>query len=47
MSAFFAAMVGWSTLAHILLYAGLALSLTAAVVYTRDAVAATRAAPSS
>jgi CDP-diacylglycerol--glycerol-3-phosphate 3-phosphatidyltransferase len=47
MSAFFAAMVGWSTLAHVLLYAGLALSLTAAAVYTRDAVTAARGAPSS
>jgi CDP-diacylglycerol--glycerol-3-phosphate 3-phosphatidyltransferase len=47
MSAFFFAMVGLSTVAHVLLYAGLALSLMAAVVYTRDAVAASRAAPSS
>ena len=47
MSAFFAAMVGWSTLAHVLLYVGLALSLAAAVFYTRDALAATRPAPSS
>jgi CDP-diacylglycerol--glycerol-3-phosphate 3-phosphatidyltransferase len=47
MSAFFAAMVGWSTLGHVLLYVGLALSLVAAVVYTRDALTATRAAPSS
>jgi CDP-diacylglycerol--glycerol-3-phosphate 3-phosphatidyltransferase len=47
MSAFFFAMVGWGTLAHVLLYAGLALSLTAAAFYTRDALVATRAAPSS
>jgi cardiolipin synthase len=47
MSAIFAAMVGLDTLAHVLFYLGLALSLMAAVVYTRDAVSATRAAPSS
>jgi cardiolipin synthase len=47
MSAIFAALVGWDTLAHVLLYAGLALSLMAAAVYTRDAAAATRGAPSS
>jgi CDP-diacylglycerol--glycerol-3-phosphate 3-phosphatidyltransferase len=47
MSAFFFAMVGWSTPAHILLYIGLALSLMAALVYTRDALAAARAVPSS
>jgi CDP-diacylglycerol--glycerol-3-phosphate 3-phosphatidyltransferase len=47
MSAIFAAMVGLDTLAHVLFYLGLALSLMAALVYTRDAVSATRAAPSS
>ncbi|HMJ36930.1 MAG TPA: CDP-alcohol phosphatidyltransferase family protein [Baekduia sp.] len=47
MSAFFFAMVGLSTLAHVLLYVGLALSLAAAAFYTRDALAATRPAPSS
>jgi cardiolipin synthase len=35
------------TLAHVLFYIGLVLALMAAVVYTRDAVSATRAAPSS
>jgi CDP-diacylglycerol--glycerol-3-phosphate 3-phosphatidyltransferase len=47
MSAFFFAMVGWGTFAEILLYVGLALSLMAAAAYTKDAVLATRAAPSS
>lgn len=47
MSAIFFAMVGLDTLAHVLFYVGLALSLMAAVVYTRDALSATRAAPSS
>jgi cardiolipin synthase len=47
MSAIFFAMAGLSTLAHVLFYVGLALSLIAAVVYTRDAVSATKAAPSS
>jgi cardiolipin synthase len=47
MSAIFFAMAGVSTLAHVLFYVGLALSLIAAVVYTRDAAAATKAAPSS
>jgi cardiolipin synthase len=47
MSAIFFAMVGLSTLAHILFYLGLALSLMAAVVYTRDGLSATRGAPSS
>jgi cardiolipin synthase len=47
MSAIFLAMCGLKTLAEILLYLGLALSLMAAIVYTRDAVRATRAAPSS
>jgi CDP-diacylglycerol--glycerol-3-phosphate 3-phosphatidyltransferase len=47
MSAIFAAMVGLDTLAHVLFYVGLALSLMAAVFYTRDALSATRAAPSS
>jgi CDP-diacylglycerol--glycerol-3-phosphate 3-phosphatidyltransferase len=47
MSAIFFAMVGLDTLAHVLFYLGLALSLMAAVVYTRDALSATRPAPSS
>jgi cardiolipin synthase len=47
MSAIFFALVGLDTVAHVLFYVGLALSLVAAVVYTRDAAAATRAAPSS
>jgi CDP-diacylglycerol--glycerol-3-phosphate 3-phosphatidyltransferase len=47
MSALFFAMVSLSTLAHVLFYFGLVLSLMAAVVYTRDALTATRAAPSS
>jgi cardiolipin synthase len=47
MSALFGAMAGLDTLAHILFYLGLALSLMAAVAYTRDALAATRTAPSS
>jgi cardiolipin synthase len=47
MSAIFFAMVGLDTVAHVLFYLGLALSLMAAVAYTRDALAATRAAPSS
>jgi CDP-diacylglycerol--glycerol-3-phosphate 3-phosphatidyltransferase len=47
MSAIFCALVGLETLAHVLFYLGLALSLMAAVAYTRDALSATRAAPSS
>jgi CDP-diacylglycerol--glycerol-3-phosphate 3-phosphatidyltransferase len=47
MSAIFFALVGLETLAHVLFYLGLALSLMAAVAYTRDALSATRAAPSS
>jgi cardiolipin synthase len=47
MSAIFFAMCGLHTLAEILIYVGLALSLMAAIMYTRDAYAATRAAPSS
>jgi cardiolipin synthase len=47
MSAIFFALVGLETVAHVLFYVGLALSLIAAAVYTRDAVSATRAAPSS
>jgi CDP-diacylglycerol--glycerol-3-phosphate 3-phosphatidyltransferase len=47
MSAIFFAMAGLDTVAHVLFYIGLALSMMAAVVYTRDALAATRAAPSS
>ncbi|MCW2986577.1 MAG: CDP-alcohol phosphatidyltransferase family protein [Conexibacter sp.] len=47
MSAIFFAMVGLDTVAHVLFYIGLALSLMAAVVYTRDALSASSAAPSS
>jgi cardiolipin synthase len=47
MGAIFCALCGLHTLAEILIYLGLALSLMAAVVYTRDAYVATRAAPSS
>jgi cardiolipin synthase (CMP-forming) len=47
MSAIFFALVGLQTTARVLFAIGLALSLVAAVVYTRDAYAATRAAPSS
>jgi CDP-diacylglycerol--glycerol-3-phosphate 3-phosphatidyltransferase len=47
MSAIFFALCGLKTFAAVLLYIGLALSLMAALVYTRDARAATRAAPSS
>ena len=47
MSAIFFALVGLDTLAHVLFYLGLALSIMAAVAYTRDALTATRAAPSS
>jgi cardiolipin synthase len=47
MSAIFFALCGLHTLAEILFYVGLALSLMAAVMYTRDAYVATRAAPSS
>jgi cardiolipin synthase len=47
MSAIFFALCGLHTLAEILIYLGLALSLMAAVMYTRDAYVATRAAPSS
>jgi CDP-diacylglycerol--glycerol-3-phosphate 3-phosphatidyltransferase len=47
MSAIFFALCGLTALGAILLYIGLALSLMAAAVYTRDALAATRAAPSS
>jgi CDP-diacylglycerol--glycerol-3-phosphate 3-phosphatidyltransferase len=47
MSSFFFAMVGLGTLAHALLYVGLALSVIAAAAYTKDAIVATRAAPSS
>jgi cardiolipin synthase len=47
MSAIFFALVGLSTVAHVLFSFGLALSLMAAVVYTRDGLAATRGAPSS
>ncbi|HEY6759032.1 MAG TPA: CDP-alcohol phosphatidyltransferase family protein [Baekduia sp.] len=47
MSAIFFALAGLDVVAHVLFYVGLALSLIAAVVYTRDALSATRAAPSS
>jgi CDP-diacylglycerol--glycerol-3-phosphate 3-phosphatidyltransferase len=47
MSAIFFALVGLETLAEVLFYLGLALSIMAAIVYTRDALSATRAAPSS
>jgi CDP-diacylglycerol--glycerol-3-phosphate 3-phosphatidyltransferase len=47
MSAIFFAMCGLHRFAEILLYVGLALSLMAAVMYTRDALTATGAAPSS
>jgi CDP-diacylglycerol--glycerol-3-phosphate 3-phosphatidyltransferase len=47
MSAIFFAMAGVDVLAHVLFYIGLALSLIAAAVYTRDALSATRGAPSS
>ena len=47
MSAIFAAMVGLQTLATVLFWIGLAMSLLAAVQYTRDALVASRAAPSS
>jgi len=47
MSAIFFAMAGVDVLAHVLFSIGLALSLIAAAVYTRDALSATRAAPSS
>jgi cardiolipin synthase (CMP-forming) len=48
MSAIFAGLVGWPVAGRWLLYAGLAMSIVAAVFYTRDAIAATRRpAPSS
>jgi cardiolipin synthase len=47
MSAIFFALAGVDVLAHVLFYVGLALSLIAAAVYTRDALSATRPAPSS
>ena len=47
MGAIFAALVGLETLAEILLYVGLAMSYIAAALYTRDALAARRPAPSS
>ena len=47
MSAIFFAMAGVDTLAHVLFYVGLALSLIAAAAYTRDALSATKPAPSS
>ncbi|HET6506356.1 MAG TPA: CDP-alcohol phosphatidyltransferase family protein [Baekduia sp.] len=47
MSSIFFALAGVDVLAHVLFYIGLALSLVAAAVYTRDALSATRAAPSS
>ncbi|HEU4976098.1 MAG TPA: CDP-alcohol phosphatidyltransferase family protein [Baekduia sp.] len=47
MSAIFFALAGMHDLATVLIFVGLALSLVAAVAYTRDALAASRAAPSS
>ncbi|MBI5104498.1 MAG: CDP-alcohol phosphatidyltransferase family protein [Solirubrobacterales bacterium] len=47
MSAIFFALVGLGTLAEVLLYLGLVMSIIAAALYTRDALAATRTAPSS
>lgn len=47
MSSIFFALVGLDTVAHVLFYVGLALSLVAAAVYTRDALSATGPAPSS
>jgi cardiolipin synthase len=47
MSAIFFALCGLTTLAEVLFYIGLALSLAAAVAYTRDALSASRPAPSS
>ena len=47
MSAIFFALAGLDTVAHVLFYVGLALSLVAALFYTKDALSATRAAPSS
>ncbi|QEC49105.1 CDP-alcohol phosphatidyltransferase family protein [Baekduia soli] len=47
MSAIFFALCGLPTVAEVLIYIGLALSLMAALMYTREALAATRAAPSS
>jgi phosphatidylglycerophosphate synthase len=47
MSAIFAALVGWETAAEVLLYVGLVMSMLAAAQYTRDALSASRAAPSS
>jgi cardiolipin synthase len=47
MSAIFFALCGVETLAEVLLYIGLALSLVAAAAYTKDALAARRPAPSS
>jgi cardiolipin synthase len=47
MSAIFFGLVGLTGAAAILLYLGLAMSIVAAGLYTRDALAATRTAPSS
>jgi CDP-diacylglycerol--glycerol-3-phosphate 3-phosphatidyltransferase len=47
MSAIFFAMVGLETVAEVLFWIGLAMSLLAAVQYTRDALVASRSAPSS
>jgi cardiolipin synthase len=43
MSAIFAALVGWSTLAEILLYVGLGLALASFAMYVRDGIAFSRA----
>jgi CDP-diacylglycerol--glycerol-3-phosphate 3-phosphatidyltransferase len=47
MSAIFFALAGLETLAAILLYIGLAMSIVAAALYTRDALSGRRPAPSS
>jgi CDP-diacylglycerol--glycerol-3-phosphate 3-phosphatidyltransferase len=47
MSAIFFALVGLETTAEVLFYIGLAMSLMAALQYTRDAFSANRPAPSS
>jgi CDP-diacylglycerol--glycerol-3-phosphate 3-phosphatidyltransferase len=47
MSAIFFALAGLETLAAVLLYIGLAMSIVAAALYTRDALSARRPAPSS
>lgn len=47
MSAIFCALAGLTAAGEVLLYVGLAMSLVAAALYTRDALDAWRAAPSS